>query len=504
MTFPRPSRNSLRADGVRLRVVWPGHVWRSWKERWFVLDGHLLKYYKGSGADGTSVDTTGELKGVIALQGCQVTTCEPKEADGKQCCFKITPASRKVYIIKAPDVDTRDSWIEAVRVNAGLQMTGGEGGASSSIDLMGETDRAQTKNAVEGGDENVTLGDFELLKVIGRGTYGKVMQVRRRDTSEVYAMKVLKKENIFARNDPKDLQHTIAERNVLALINTQEHPFILGLKYAFHTPAKLYYVLNFCNGGDLYYLLSRCKKFKEAQARFYAGEIFLALQHLHKLGVIYRDLKPENVLLDGDGHVKLTDFGLSKESSTAETFCGTPVYLAPEIWLRKTYGFEVDWWSLGCVLFEMVSSLPPFWGDTIKDVYKKVIHTTPTFPPMTPECQSCIERLLERDPARRLGSESNGEGIRVHEFFAGLEWDALLSKQTRPPFKSKMASSEDTQNFHKAFTGQKAIDSVTDLSALTDSQEKHFEGFTYVPGSAPQGAGEPTPPPPAPSATSSE
>ena len=105
-------------------------------------------------------------------------------------------------------------------------------------------------------------------------------------------MKVLKKEQVFARNDPKDLQHTIAERNVLALVNTSEHPFLLGLRFAFHTPAKLYYVLNFCNGGDLYFLLSRCKRFKEGQARFYAGEVFCALQHLHSLGVIYRDLKP--------------------------------------------------------------------------------------------------------------------------------------------------------------------------------------------------------------------
>jgi len=296
---------------------------------------------------------------------------------------------------------------------------------------------------------------------------------------------VLKKENIFARNDPKDLQHTIAERNVLALINTAEHPFILGLKFAFHTPAKLYYVLNFCNGGDLYYLLLRCKKFKESQARFYAGEVFLALEHLHSLGVIYRDLKPENVLLDSDGHVKLTDFGLSKESQTADTFCGTPVYLAPEIWLRKTYAFEVDWWSLGCVLFEMVSGLPPFWGDTIKDVYKKVINSTPKFPPMTPECQSCIERLLHREPQQRLGVHNNGADIRSHEFFKDLSWEALMTKQVRPPFKSKSAGQDDTANFHKAFTTQRPIDSMTSPgNALTREQEAHFEGFDYVPVSA--------------------
>ena len=310
--------------------------------------------------------------------------------------------------------DTRDEWIAAVRNNAALGAGGSAAATSGGAEAAPpeEPDAKEIKNSAKGGasssasDALVTLADFELLKVIGRGTYGKVMQVRRKDTGEVYAMKVLKKEAVFARNDPKDLQHTIAERNVLALVNTAEHPFLLGLRFAFHTPAKLYYVLNFCNGGDLYYLLSRCKKFKEGQARFYAGEIFCALQHLHGLGVIYRDLKPENVLLDSDGHVKLTDFGLSKESATADTFCGTPVYLAPEIWLRKTYGYEVDWWSLGCVLFEMVAGLPPFWGDTIKDVYKRVLHTQPKFPTMSPECQNCIERLLAREPKQEAGLPS--------------------------------------------------------------------------------------------------
>ena len=462
-----------------------GHIWKNWKERHFVLDLHLLKYY--SRKEGRKQD---ELKGSIQISGCTVTIATPQEADGRQCCFKITPASKKIYLINASDEVTRDEWIAAVRNNAALGAGGSAAATSGGAEAAPpeEPDAKEIKNSAKGGasssasDALVTLADFELLKVIGRGTYGKVMQVRRKDTGEVYAMKVLKKEAVFARNDPKDLQHTIAERNVLALVNTAEHPFLLGLRFAFHTPAKLYYVLNFCNGGDLYYLLSRCKKFKEGQARFYAGEIFCALQHLHGLGVIYRDLKPENVLLDSDGHVKLTDFGLSKESATADTFCGTPVYLAPEIWLRKTYGYEVDWWSLGCVLFEMVAGLPPFWGDTIKDVYKRVLHTQPKFPTMSPECQNCIERLLAREPKQRLGSHQNGADIAAHEFFAGLSWPDLLAKQIRPPFKSKSASQEDTQNFHKAFTQQKPVDSLTNTSVLTSEQEKHFEGFTYIPG----------------------
>ena len=294
--------------------------------------------------------------------------------------------------------------------------------------------------------------------------------------------------SVFARNDPKDLEHTLAERNVLALVNTQEHPFVLGLKFAFHTPAKLYYVLNFCNGGDLYYLLSRCRRFREGQAQFYAGEVLCALRHLHALGVIYRDLKPENVLLDGEGHVKLADFGLSKESATAQTFCGTPVYLAPEIWLRQTYGFEVDWWSLGCVLYEMVSGLPPFWGETIKDVYQKVLSGAPQaeLPSVTAECQACIQQLLARDASLRLGSNGNGADVMAHAFFAGLSWSDLLARRVRPPFRSKGADdAADTQIFHRSFTSLCPVDSLSERSeSLPAEQEAHFEHFAYLGGAS--------------------
>ena len=489
-----------------------------------MLEDQLFKYYKAadestSAAAMSAAGKVGDsdMKGCISIQGCKVTSLAPVDAGGKSFCFQLTPLSNKIFLICAPSEEDRDQWIKAIQANAELRSGAPAPDQGPSEETPPEPQPEDVANIV--GKETVTLADFELLKVIGRGTYGKVMQVRRRDTSEILAMKVLKKENIFARNDPKDLQHTISERNVLALVNNEAHPFILGLRYAFHTPAKLYYVLNFCNGGDLYYLLSRCKKFKEQQARFYASEVFLALQHLHKLGVIYRarrgsnaplsrrargaaawvrhsphtpvpsrcpagDLKPENVLLDSDGHVKLTDFGLSKESPTADTFCGTPVYLAPEIWMRKTYGFEVDWWSLGCVLYEMVCGLPPFWGDTIKDVYKKVINSTPKFPAISPECQSVIEGLLQREPAARLGGKDNGNDIKEHEFFTPMTWEELLEKKVKPPFKSKSASQDDTNNFHKAFTNQKPIDSVTSASHLNDDQQAEFEGFTYIPEAA--------------------
>ena len=490
------SSQSATAPGTKSGwLVKQGHVFRTWKKRWFVLEDQLLKYYKvaepkDDAGSSDAAPVLQELKGCISIQHCELAVAAADQADGRQFCFRLTPISRKIYLIMAPDEESRDAWMSAIAANskpaaagAATAGTAAAGGPSAAPELP-DVDPSQVKNAVDAGS-TVTLAAFELKKVIGRGTYGKVMQVQQKSTGEIFAMKVIKKENIFARNDPKDLQHTIAERNVLALVNNKEHPFILGLKFAFHTPAKLYYVLNFCNGGDLYYLISRCKKFKEAQARFYTGQVFLALQHLHSLGVIYRDLKPENVLLDADGHVKLTDFGLSKESDTADTFCGTPVYLAPEIWLRKTYGYEVDWWSLGCVLYEMVCGLPPFWGDTIKDVYKKVIHSTPKYNPgaMSAECQALIEGLLQREPKERLGGKPDSADIQTHEFFAAIKWDDLLNKVTKPPFKSKSQSADDTQNFHKAFTNQKPIDSVSNPSILNELQQQEFEGFTYVPTS---------------------
>lgn len=486
-----------------------------------MLENDLFKYYKAADESTSAAAMTdpskvedSDMKGCIFIQGCKVVPLAPVDAGGRSFCFQLTPQSNKIFLICAPDEEARDQWVKAIQAHAERAPMP----AAPSEEAPPDPQPEDVTNIV--GKEVVTLADFELLKVIGRGTYGKVMQVRRRDTNEILAMKVLKKGDIFTPSkaypagDPKNLQHTISERNVLALVNNEAHPFILGLRYAFHTPAKLYYVLNFCNGGDLYYLLNRCKKFKEQQARFYASEVFLALQHLHKLGVIYRarrrsnaslpqrpgrrawstthshpcplsrcpgDLKTENVLLDIEGHVKLTDFGLSTVSPQADTFCGTPVYIAPEIWNRKTYSFEVDWWSLGCVLYEMVCGVPPFWGESIRAVYEKVTKSTPKFPGMSPECQSVIEGLLQREPTARLGGKENGNDIKEHEFFQLMAWDELLEKKVKPPFKSKSTNLDDTNNFSKNFTNQKPLDSVSSASQLNEYQQAHFEGFTYNP-----------------------
>eukprot|EP01102_Stenamoeba_stenopodia_P008101 TRINITY_DN2301_c0_g1_i3.p1 TRINITY_DN2301_c0_g1~~TRINITY_DN2301_c0_g1_i3.p1 ORF type:complete len:296 (-),score=67.21 TRINITY_DN2301_c0_g1_i3:548-1435(-) len=201
--------------------------------------------------------------------------------------------------------------------------------------------------------EKITKDDFELLTVIGKGSFGKVLQVRKKDTGKIYAMKVLRKEAIVQR---KQVAHTKAEKSILAKI---QHPFIVGLHYAFQTEEKLYMVLDFVNGGELFFHLKREGKFSEQRVRIYAAEIACALSHLHSFGIVYRDLKPENILLDSEGHICITDFGLSKEiqSEDTHTFCGTPEYLAPEILKGQGHGTPVDWWSLGTLIYEMLTGL---------------------------------------------------------------------------------------------------------------------------------------------------
>ena len=239
----------------------------------------------------------------------------------------------------------------------------------------GKEDDGKDGDAKGGGRTKISLEDFELVRVIGKGSFGKVTLVRKKSDSRLYAMKVLAKQNIIKR---KQVEHTRTERNVLGKLN---HPFIVKLHYAFQTEAKLYFVLDYCAGGELFFHLSRMKKFPEHMARFYSAEITLALDTMHEHGVVYRDLKPENILLDGEGHIKLADFGLAKEgvheaAEGAHSLCGTPEYLSPEVLDRQGHGTAVDWWNLGMVLYEMLTGLPP-WYTTDRDKLFERLRSAP-------------------------------------------------------------------------------------------------------------------------------
>jgi len=322
----------------------------------------------------------------------------------------------------------------------------------------------------------VHLKDFELLKVLGRGAFGKVMQVRKKDDGKIYAMKILKKRAIIARNQ---VEHTKAERNIL---QTLDHPFLMNLRFAFQTKEKLYLVLDYVRGGELFFHLKNNRRFAEDVAKLWVGEIALALGHLHSLGVLYRDLKPENILLDPDGHVILTDFGLAKDVAKDEktnTFCGTPEYLAPEIVTGSGHDKAVDWWSLGILLYELTVGIPPFYSQNVNEMYNKIQHGVLRFPPfLTDPCKKIIVAFLNRDPKKRLGSANDIDEIKAHDFFADTDWDKVLTKKYESGFAPKVRNELDTGNFEETFTQEDVVDSVVDGSALSQTLTGHHEDFT--------------------------
>ncbi|KZT70610.1 Pkinase-domain-containing protein [Daedalea quercina L-15889] len=330
--------------------------------------------------------------------------------------------------------------------------------------------------------ESLTIEQFDLLKVIGKGSFGKVMQVRKKDTQRIYALKTIRKANIAQR--PGEITHILAERTVLALVN---NPFIVPLKFSFQSPDKLYLVMSFVNGGELFYHLQREGKFDEGRSRFYAAELLCALEHLHGFNVVYRDLKPENILLDYTGHIALCDFGLCKlnmsESEKTNTFCGTPEYIAPELLESQGYTKTVDWWTLGVLLYEMMTGLPPFYDENVNVMYQRILSDPLLFPPdMSHDARSIMTALLQRNPDRRLGA-NGAEDIKRHAFFSKhIDWHRLMAKKITPPFKPSVDSVLDTANFDSEFTGEQAQDSHVDATPLSETVQDQFRGFTYNPG----------------------
>lgn len=322
---------------------------------------------------------------------------------------------------------------------------------------------------------HLSINDFDLLKVIGKGSFGKVMQVVKKDTKQIYALKTLRKQHIISR---MEVTHTLAERTVLARIT---NPFIVPLKFSFQSPEKLYLVLSFINGGELFWHLQKEGKFSMNRSRFYIAELLTALESLHELNVIYRDLKPENILLDYQGHIALCDFGLCKLNMTnndkTNTFCGTPEYLAPELLLNQGYTRSVDWWTLGILLYEMLTGLPPFYDDDVPTMYRKILQNELKFPTWleNTDAQDLLIKLIQKDPSKRL---NDAQVIKNHSFFKDIDWQKLLSKNYLPPFKPNVENLLDTSNFDQDFTSEKPQDSVVD-DFLSESVQKQFGGWTY-------------------------
>ncbi|KAJ5625883.1 hypothetical protein N7510_002192 [Penicillium lagena] len=345
--------------------------------------------------------------------------------------------------------------------------------------------------------KQVGPNDFQIFKLIGKGTFGQVYQVKKKDTQRIYAMKVLSKKVIIQK---KEVAHTLGERNILVRTAMASSPFIVGLKFSFQTPTDLYLVTDYMSGGELFWHLQREGRFQEARAKFYIAELILALQHLHDYDIVYRDLKPENILLDANGHIALCDFGLSKanltQNDTTNTFCGTTEYLAPEVLLdEQGYTKMVDFWSLGVLVFEMCCGWSPFYAEDTQQMYKNIAFGKVRFPrdALSTEGRNFVKGLLNRNPKHRLGANGDAKELMAHPFFHDIDWEALCRKQVIPPFKPKLQSDTDTSNFDPEFTNAlENSSSLNDRAAalanglmpgstpLSPGMQANFKGFTFV------------------------
>ncbi|XP_036363257.1 RAC-gamma serine/threonine-protein kinase isoform X1 [Octopus sinensis] len=426
-------------------VVKEGYLWKrgehikNWRKRYFLLrkNGAFFGFRAKPENDAT------EPLNNFTVKGCQLM----KQDKPRPNTFIIrglqwTTVVERMFCVDSPE--EREEWMQAIRsIAESLAETEGIGCA--------ELNKSRKKVSCQDGQEPTSLDDFEFLKVLGKGTFGKVILCREKTTSDLYAIKILKKAVIVAKDE---IAHTLTENRVLQ--NTR-HPFLTQLKYSFQTADRLCFVMEYVNGGELFFHLSRERVFTEDRTRFYGAEIISALGYLHENNIVYRDLKLENLLLDKDGHIKIADFGLCKEEmcfgASTKTFCGTPEYLAPEVLEDNDYGRAVDWWGTGVVMYEMMCGRLPFYNRDHDKLFELIILQPIRFPrTLSEEAKSLLDGLLIKDPSKRLGgSEDDVKEIMAHQFFAPVHWHELLEKKITPPWRPDVKSADDTKYIPEEF-----------------------------------------------------
>lgn len=443
-----------------------GEYIKTWRPRWFQLksDGSFRGFKTGPPAPGDGPINFFDLAGstlTITDDG------KPVGAKGKKYGFLIRFMQMTRFVERSFHLESqeeRDEWVQAYETVKKSLMS-----QTSTQALSKQT------GAISLDEQKKTIDDFEMLKVLGKGTFGKVMLAKEKGSGQLFAIKVLKKEVILEK---EEVTHTLTENTVL---QSTDHPFLTSLKYSFQTAELLCFVLEYVNGGELFFHLSREKVFTEDRAKFYAAEITLAINYLHDHSIIYRDLKLENLLLDKEGHVKITDFGLCKQEmsfgTTTTTFCGTPEYLAPEILEDNDYGRSVDWWGLGVVMYEMMCGHLPFYNRNHEVLFDLILHEEIRLPDhLSPSAKDILSKMLDKNPHTRLGGgQRDGREVMEHPFFASIDFDKLYNKELPVPFKPKITSDTDVSYFDPMFTTEVAQVSPTETNAL--QEDKAFANF---------------------------
>ncbi|XP_070798418.1 RAC-alpha serine/threonine-protein kinase isoform X2 [Pituophis catenifer annectens] len=436
-----------------------GEYIKTWRPRYFLLknDGTFIGYKERP----QDVDQRESPLNNFSVAKCQLMKTErPKPNTFIIRCLQWTTVIERTFHVETPE--EREEWTKAIQTVADSLKKQEEenmdfrSGSPSDNSGAEEMEISMTKPK-----HKVTMNEFEYLKLLGKGTFGKVILVKEKATGRYYAMKILKKEVIVAKDE---VAHTLTENRVL---QNSRHPFL-----------------------TLFFHLSRERVFSEDRARFYGAEIVSALDYLHsEKNVVYRDLKLENLMLDKDGHIKITDFGLCKEGikdgATMKTFCGTPEYLAPEVLEDNDYGRAVDWWGLGVVMYEMMCGRLPFYNQDHEKLFELILMEEIRFPrTLSPEAKSLLSGLLKKDPKQRLGGgPDDAKEIMQHKFFSGIVWQDVYEKKLVPPFKPQVTSETDTRYFDEEFTAQMITitppDQDDSMDCVDNERRPHFPQFSY-------------------------
>eukprot|EP00027_Filamoeba_sp_ATCC50430_P013102 CAMPEP_0168573782 /NCGR_PEP_ID=MMETSP0413-20121227/18721_1 /TAXON_ID=136452 /ORGANISM="Filamoeba nolandi, Strain NC-AS-23-1" /LENGTH=831 /DNA_ID=CAMNT_0008607061 /DNA_START=125 /DNA_END=2619 /DNA_ORIENTATION=+ len=423
---------------------------KSWKKRYFVMKGASGKILYAK------KQNSGEL-GVIDLEGISAEKVRALGEYKKRKFIIAIDTPKRIFYLQAESQQEQSDWFESIR---------------RAVVFLNEKKKP------------ISIQDFEVLAAIGKGNYGRVLQVMKKDSGMVYAMKILDKSRIIKN---EELEQALTEKRVL---QNAIHPFIVQLYFSFQSDTQLFFVLDYVSGGELLYRLQQCKHFDEDTARFYAAEILCAIEYLHNLGVIYRDLKLENILINDDGHIMLTDFGLSKTGmngpkARTKTVCGTPEYLAPEILTEQGYTNSVDYWSLGVAIYEMLTGSTPFNNPDVIKLYNMIANADVEYPPtMSEVAKSLIQALLQRNAQKRLDDPS---AIKKHPFFSKMDFDKLVAKEIVPPYIPDVMDKTDTSNVAPKYKLDKAAlkDDESNPMILTGLAQQQFSEFSFFAPSSP-------------------